>query len=167
MFIDLTLSGRTGRTRVTPSTYRLAGARGGGTPGVARARATADDSVRIARLSRTLRPILLRSHLVGHGFIEITTPSHADTPLVETRAFVVNDVDGVPRGTRRHGHRHAAVYVVRRDIERNRVDQLLPDLQVANQSVWLSYPELRRQSAKTRAFVDFLATTLAAPRTDP
>ena len=59
------------------------------------------------------------------------------------------------------------LYVVRRDIERNRVDQLLPDLQVANQSVWLSYPELRRQSAKTRAFVDFLATTLAAPRTDP
>jgi hypothetical protein len=33
--------------------------------------------------------------------------------------------------------------------------------------VWLSYPELRRQSQKTRAFVEFLTTTLTAPvRTD-
>ena len=106
--------------------------------------------------------------LVKHGFIEITTPSHIDAPRwPKTRAFVVNDVDmayhAVLEGM---GIGMLPLYVVRRDIERGRIDQLLPDLQVANQSVWLSYPELRRQSQKTRAFVDFLTTTLSAPRTD-
>jgi len=43
---------------------------------------------------------------------------------------------------------------------------LLPDLEVANQSVWLSYPELRHQSQKTRAFVEFLTSTLTTPRLD-
>ncbi len=106
--------------------------------------------------------------LVKHGFIEITTPSHVDAPRwSKTRAFVVNDVDmayhAVLEGM---GIGMLPLYVVRRDIERGRIDQLLPDLQVANQSVWLSYPELRRQSQKTRAFVDFLTTTLSAPRSD-
>jgi len=119
-------------------------------------------------LERCGRP-RCEADLIDHGFIEITTPSHAETPRwSKTRAFVVNDVDmayhAVLEGM---GIGMLPLYVIRRDIERNRIDQLLPDLQVANQSVWLSYPELRRQSAKTRAFVDFLATTLAAPRTDP
>ncbi len=121
-----------------------------------------------AYLERCGRP-RCEADLVDHGFIEITTPSHVDTPRwSKTRAFIVNDVDMAYHAMLEGmGIGMLPLYVVRRDIERNRVDQLLPDLQVANQSVWLSYPELRRQSAKTRAFVDFLATTLAAPRTDP
>jgi len=119
-------------------------------------------------LERCGRP-RCEADLVDHGFIQITTPSHVDTPRwSKTRAFIVNDVDMAYHAMLEGmGIGMLPLYVVRRDIERNRVDQLLPDLQVANQSVWLSYPELRRQSAKTRAFVDFLATTLAAPRTDP
>ena len=120
-------------------------------------------------VSRTLRPSALRSGSGGSRLHrDHHAEPHADTPRwSKTRAFIVNDVDmayhAVLEGM---GIGMLPLYVVRRDIERNRVDQLLPDLQVANQSVWLSYPELRRQSAKTRAFVDFLAATLAAPRTD-
>jgi len=53
----------------------------------------------------------------------------------------------------------------RRDLERSRLQRLLPDLVLGSQSVWLSYPELRLQSRKTRALVEFLTTTLAPPRT--
>jgi LysR family transcriptional regulator for bpeEF and oprC len=106
--------------------------------------------------------------LAAHGFIEITAQSHIDAPRwSKTRTFVVNDVDmayhAVLEGM---GIGLLPLYVARRDIERGRLDQLLPDLEVANQSVWLSYPELRRQSQKTRAFVEFLTATLTTPRTD-
>ena len=106
--------------------------------------------------------------LATHGFIEITAQSHIDAPRwSKTRTFVVNDVDmayhAVLEGM---GIGLLPLYVARRDIERGRLDQLLPDLEVANQSVWLSYPELRRQSQKTRAFVEFLTATLTTPRTD-
>ena len=106
--------------------------------------------------------------LARHGFIEITAQSHIDAPRwSKTRAFVVNDVDmayhAVLEGM---GIAMLPLYVARRDIERGRLDQLLPDLEVANQSVWLSYPELRHQSQKTRAFVEFLTSTLTTPRLD-
>jgi len=103
--------------------------------------------------------------LAQHRFIEITAPSHIEAPRwSKARCFVVNDVDmayhAVLEGM---GIGLLPLYVARRDIERGRIVQLVPDVALGSQSVWLSYPELRRQSHKTRAFVEFLTTTLTAP----
>ncbi len=106
--------------------------------------------------------------LAQHAFVEITAQSHIDPPRwSKARGFVVNDVDMAFHAVREGmGIGMLPLYVARRDIERGRLEQVLPDLQIANQSVWLSYPELRRQSHKTRAFVEFLTATLTTPRTD-
>jgi DNA-binding transcriptional LysR family regulator len=57
------------------------------------------------------------------------------------------------------------LYVVQRDLERQRVQRLLPEEKLADQAVWVSYPAIRQQSPKTRAFVDFLTETLSTPAT--
>jgi DNA-binding transcriptional LysR family regulator len=104
--------------------------------------------------------------LAAHAFIEITAPSHIEAPRwSKARSFIVNDVDmayhAVLEGM---GIGLLPLYVARRDLERGRLEQLLPELLLSGQSVWVSYPELRHQSRKTRAFVEFLTTTLAPPR---
>src|SRR5262249_43272692 len=100
--------------------------------------------------------------LSQHRFIEVTAPSHIETPRwSKSRSFVVNDVDMAYRAVLEGmGVGLLPLYVARRDIERGRIMQLVPNVALGSQSVWLSYPELRRQSQKTRAFVEFLTTTL-------
>jgi DNA-binding transcriptional LysR family regulator len=101
-----------------------------------------------------------------HPFVEITAPSHIEAPRwSKRRSFVVNDVDMAYRAVLEGmGLGLLPLYVARRDLERGRLEQLLPRLTLHGQSLWLSYPELRHQSRKTRAFVDFLITTLTTPR---
>jgi LysR family transcriptional regulator, regulator for bpeEF and oprC len=107
--------------------------------------------------------------LAKRAFIEITAPSHIETPhWSSVRSFVVNDVDMAYHAVREGmGIGLLPFYVARRDLERGRLEQLLPDLSLSSQSVWVSYPALRHQSPKTRAFVDFLTNTLAPPRAEP
>ena len=116
-------------------------------------------------LDQTGRPAS-EADLAGHAFIEITAPSHIEAPRwSKARRFIVNDVDmayqAVVEGM---GIGLLPLYVARRDLERGRLEQLLPATALGGQSVWVSYPELRHQSQKTRAFVEFLTTTLAPPR---
>lgn len=118
-----------------------------------------------AYLEQTGRPTC-EDDLAAHAFIEITAPSHIEAPRwSKARSFVVNDVDmayhAVVAGM---GIGLLPLYVARRDLERGRLERLLPDAALGGQSVWVSYPELRHQSQKTRAFVEFLTSTLAPPR---
>jgi LysR family transcriptional regulator for bpeEF and oprC len=118
-----------------------------------------------AYLDTVGRP-LRDSDLAAHPFVEITAPSHIEAPRwSKLRSFIVNDVDMAYRAVLEGmGIGLLPLYVARRDLDRGRLEQLLPDLTLHGQSLWLTYPELRRQSRKTRAFVDFLTTTLTAPR---
>jgi LysR family transcriptional regulator, regulator for bpeEF and oprC len=121
-----------------------------------------------AYLEQTGRP-LHEADLAAHAFVAITTPSHIEAPhWSKLRSFVVNDVDMAYHAIREGmGIGLLPFYVARRDLERGRLEQLLPGIALSSQSVWVSYPALRHQSPKTRAFVEFLTTTLAAPRRDP
>lgn len=100
--------------------------------------------------------------LAGHAFIEITAPVGLKTPTwSDRRSMIVNDVDLAFNALREGmGVGVLPQYLVRADLERGRVEALLTHLDLPRQNVWVSYPELRHQSPKTRALVEFLEETL-------
>jgi len=108
---------------------------------------------------------LSEADLAEHHFIEITALGRIEAPRWPAhRSVRVNDLDFAYYALREGmGVALLPLYVVRRDLERNRVRRLLPELDLPGQSVWVSYPDIRRQSPKTRAFVDFMTEILAAP----
>jgi DNA-binding transcriptional LysR family regulator len=113
--------------------------------------------------------------LSNHDFIEVTTHGRIEQRLLPgalaragsaRRSLTVNDLDLAFYAMREGmGIGVFPLYVVQRDLERQRVQRLLPEEKLADQAVWVSYPAIRQQSPKTRAFVDFLTETLSTPAT--
>jgi DNA-binding transcriptional LysR family regulator len=103
--------------------------------------------------------------LAEHDFIEVTTHGRIEPPRWSSRrSLTVNDLDLAFYAMREGmGIGVFPLYVVQRDLERQRVQRLLPDEKLVDQAVWVSYPAIRQQSPKTRAFVDFLTETLSTP----
>jgi len=54
------------------------------------------------------------------------------------------------------------LYMATRDIDRKYLYQLLPDLDLPAQSIWVSYAKLQRKSIKIQAFVEHLFGVLDA-----
>lgn len=75
------------------------------------------------------------------------------------RRFTVNDLDTLCEATL-NGMGVAAlpVYMIREHLEHGRLVHLLPDINFPVRTIHVVYPENRYLSAKSRAFVDFMAS---------
>jgi DNA-binding transcriptional LysR family regulator len=118
-----------------------------------------------AYLERAGRPQRIED-LTEHATIEISSTHGLGEPALAGRAgIVVNDVDMAFHALREGmGIGRLPLYVARGDLERGRLEQVLPDFPLPDQQVWVSYPQLRHQSPKTRALVDYLTEVLAPVR---
>ena len=132
----------------------------------------ADDSVRVARVPLSdAAGRAGEADLVGHGIYRDhdAEPHRCAAPVEDARLRRQTTSwhgHAAAPGQPRVGIRHAAA-VSSCAATSNAAGPIsrLPDLQVAEpERSGSATPELRRQSAKTRAFVDLLSTTLAAPR---
>ncbi len=117
-----------------------------------------------AYLQRAGRPERVED-LARHTTIEISSQhALADTALPGRAGIIVNDVDMAFHALREGmGIGRLPLYVARGDLERNRLEQVLPEYPLPDQQVWVSYPRLQHQSPKTRALVDYL-TEILTPR---
>lgn len=74
------------------------------------------------------------------------------------RRFTVNDLDTLCEATLNNmGITALPYYMIREHIESGRLVNLLPDVNFPTRTIHVVYPENRYLSAKSRAFVDFMA----------
>lgn len=74
------------------------------------------------------------------------------------RRFTVNDLDTLAEATANHmGITALPYYMVREELSSGRIVHVLPDITFPSRTIHVVYPENRYLSAKSRAFVDFMA----------
>ncbi len=105
------------------------------------------------------------SALKEHQWIETTTSGNTRLPGSRfPRTLITNDLDMAFHAIREGmGIGLVPQYMARRDIEREFLHQLLPNIELNAQSVWVSYAKLQRKSTKIMAFVDYLFGVLNVP----
>ncbi|NJN53210.1 MAG: LysR family transcriptional regulator [Gammaproteobacteria bacterium] len=115
-------------------------------------------------LERAGRPRCVED-LADHAMIEISaTHTLAEPALPGRPGIIVNDVDMAFHALREGmGIGRLPLYVARGDLDRQRLEQVLPDYAIPDQQVWVNYPRLQHQSPKTQALVEYL-TEVLSPR---